>query len=534
MWLTGVAFTLAGALAWVSPAHAQPAMRGGTLTLVEAADPLNLGAAFTSFSGYYHAQMFDALLGLDWKNDVLVPIPALAETWETSPDGLTYTFHLVKNAKWHDGTPLTSADVKFTFQELTSKLHSVGRTMFQSVKSIDTPDRFTVVLKLSDPFPALLLVLNQSLNLGTIMPKHLYEGTDYMNNPRNFANVIGSGPFKLAEYRRGSFLRYVRNPDYWRGGMPYLDEVVVRLVPDASTRATMLRAGEVDALPGVPLSKIKELLAIPDIALSNVPQAAALINYLVFNVRNKPLSDVKVRRAIAHAVDRTLVADLTQEGMAKVATSNLSSALGKGYWNPNPPYPRLYPFSLDRANALLDEAGYRRGADGKRFKLKYVAGTHQDFQFSIAEVLKQQLAKVGIELDVQLVDLNAMMDLAYKRWDFDIHSVVLAGGPVPEIFVSRFYRSDNSVKGATFNNNSGYGTPVMDDLFKKAMREVNGDTRTKLWYRIQELLAEDMPYLGLFEVPRPLLYNKRVTGVWDSPQASQGDMRFHSVQRIRR
>lgn len=515
-----------------------PPPRGGILTLVESADPQTLGAVLTSASsqGYFTGPALEALLGLDWKNDVLVPTPGLAESWKVSPDGLTYTFNLVKNAKWHDGVAFTSADVKFTFQELTSKLHPVGRTLFQSVTAIDTPDRNTVVLRLKDPFPAFLLVLNQGLSLGVIMPKHLYEGTDYANNPRNFANLIGTGPFKLVEYRRGSFLRYVRNPDYWRSGMPYLDEVIVRIVPDASTRGTMLRAGEVDAMSwtGVPLSKVKELLALPDITLSAVPQASAALNYLVFNVRNKPLADVRVRRALAHAIDRNLVVDLAQEGLAKVATSNLSSALGKGYWNPNPPYPRLYPFSLEKANALLDEAGYRRGGDGKRFKLKFVSGTHQPFQFSVAEVVKQQLAKIGVDLDVQLVDFNAMVDMAYKKWDFDIHSVTITGGPVPEIFISRFYRSDNSVKGVTFNNNAGYANPAVDDLFKKAMRETSPDVRAKLWYQIQDILAEDMPVLALWEIPQPLLYNKRVSGVWDSPQASQSDMRFHAIFRTKR
>jgi peptide/nickel transport system substrate-binding protein len=537
--LPGLLLVLAIVVATAGSLGAQSAPpRGGILTLVESADPQTLGAVLTSASsqGYFTGPALEALLGLDWKNDVLVPIPNLAESWKVSPDGLTYTFNLVKNAKWHDGVPFTSADVKFTFQEMTAKLHPVGRTLFQSVTAIEAPDKHTVVLKLKDPFPGFLLVLNQGLSLGVIMPKHLYEGTDYTNNPRNYANLVGTGPFKLVEYRRGAFLRYVRNPDYWRSGMPYLDEVIIRVVPDASTRGTMLRAGEVDAMSwsGVPLSKVKELLALPDLALGSVPQASASLNYLVFNVRNKPLADVRVRRALAHAIDRNLVVDLAQEGLAKVATSNLSSALGKGYWNPSPPYPRLYPFSVDRANALLDEAGYRRGADGKRFKLKYVSGTHQPFQFSVAEVVKQQLAKVGIDLDVQLVDFNAMIDMAYKKWDFDIHSVTITGGPVPEIFISRFYRSDNSVKGVTFNNNAGYANPRVDELFKQAMREANPDVRAKQWYQIQDILAEDLPVLALWEVPQPLLYNKRVNGVWDSPQASQSDMRFHAIYRTKK
>jgi peptide/nickel transport system substrate-binding protein len=194
----------------------------------------------------------------------------------------------------------------------------------------------------------------------------------------------------------------------------------------------------------------------------------------------------------------------------------------------------MYPFNPDKANALLDEAGYPRGADGKRFKLKLVSGTHQPFQITVGEVVKQQLGKVGIDVDAQLVDLNAMIDAAYKRWDFDIQAVTITGGPVPEVFISRFYRSDNSVKGVSFNNNSGYASPAVDELFKKAMREVNADTRAKLWYQIQESLAEDLPVLALWEVPQPLLYNKRVSGVWDSPQASQADMRFHAVQRLRK
>jgi peptide/nickel transport system substrate-binding protein len=188
-----------GAASWVQ-AQSQPA-RGGILTLVEPADPQTLGAVLTSSSaqGYATGQALEALLGLDWKNDVLVPTPSLAESWTVSPDGLTYTLFLVRNARWHDGVPFISADVKFTFQELTSELHPVGRTMFQSVKSIDTPDKHTVVLQLTDPFPALLLVLNQDLSLGFIMPKHLYENTDYVNNPPRKLPTLRAEPRPLAE-----------------------------------------------------------------------------------------------------------------------------------------------------------------------------------------------------------------------------------------------------------------------------------------------------------------------------------------------
>ena len=208
------------------PAVAQP-RSGGTLTIVQGAEPAALvsGVNTSTFIGTVSTKIHEGLLEYDFD---LKPRPGLAESWSVAPDGKTYTFKLRRGVTWHDGKPFTSADVKFSLEEIWKKLHPRGRVTFGKVTAVDTPDASTVVVRLSEPTPMMLAALSSYES--QVLPKHVYEGKDFTTHPALNA-PIGTGPFVFKEWKKGDFIRLEKNPSYWDKGKPYLDAIVVRVVP---------------------------------------------------------------------------------------------------------------------------------------------------------------------------------------------------------------------------------------------------------------------------------------------------------------
>src|SRR6266478_2963303 len=217
------------------PAAAQP-RAGGTLTIVQGAEPATLVSAVntSTFIGTVSTKIHEGLLDYDFD---LKPRPVLAESWTVSPDGKTYTFKLRRGVTWHDGKPFTSADVKFSLEEIWKKLHPRGRVTFNKVIAVDTPDASTVVIRLSDPTPMMLAAFSSYES--QVLPKHVYEGKDFTTHPALNA-PIGTGPFVFKEWKKGDFIRLEKNPSYWDKGKPYLDAIVIRIIPDAAARAAAL------------------------------------------------------------------------------------------------------------------------------------------------------------------------------------------------------------------------------------------------------------------------------------------------------
>src|SRR5262245_11903141 len=224
------------------PVGAQP-RSGGTLTIVQGAEPAALvsGVNTSTFIGTVSTKIHEGLLDYDFD---LKPRPALAESWSVAPDGKTYTFKLRRGVTWHDGKPFTAADVKFSLEEIWKKLHPRGRITFSKVTAVDTPDNFTVVLKLSDATPMLLAALSSYES--QVLPKHVYEGKDFTTHPALNA-PIGTGPFVFKEWKKGDFIRLERYPNYWDKGKPYLDAIVVRVLPGGAAAAAAIDEGGVQA-----------------------------------------------------------------------------------------------------------------------------------------------------------------------------------------------------------------------------------------------------------------------------------------------
>ncbi|HSC70752.1 MAG TPA: ABC transporter substrate-binding protein, partial [Candidatus Methylomirabilis sp.] len=215
---------------------------GGTFVVAIVNDPTTLNPATSSdfYVKIISGTVFDTLVNLDFN---LTPVPRLATSWDVSKDGLTYTFHLAK-ATWHDGKPLTSEDVKFTVEQVLGPYHPSGAQYKDRIQEIQTPNPQTVVFRLKTPFGPFLVMLANDLY---IVPKHIYQGTDILKNPARLTPV-GTGPFKLAEWKKGDYVRVVRNPDYFMEGKPYLDEIVFKVAADAGARMLAFEKGEIDYL----------------------------------------------------------------------------------------------------------------------------------------------------------------------------------------------------------------------------------------------------------------------------------------------
>lgn len=388
---------------------------GGILVLAEFPEPTLLTSALVAAAptNNISPKIFDGLVYYDV--DTLEPKPQLAERWEQSDDGLTLTFFLRDGVRWHDGQPFTSADVAFTIAEVLRKFNSRGKAIYDNVTSVDTPDPLTVVLNLSKPAPYILAGLSSWIS--QILPRHLYEGTDFMSNPHN-STPIGTGPYKLAEWERGNYMRLVRNDDYWDQPRPYLDSIIYRFLPDSASRVAALEAGDVHVVaeskvPGSDLARLRE-----DPRLDYETQGYAMLaamQFFQFNLKNPKFQDLRVRQAFAHAIDRDFLVRNIWYGFGTAATGPLSPVLTTFYTADVP----QYPFDPTRAEALLDEAGFPRAADGVRMRIIHDASQIGEQFPRTAEYLRDALSKIGIEVEIRISDFASFSRRVYTDRDFE-------------------------------------------------------------------------------------------------------------------
>ncbi|MFG1292262.1 ABC transporter substrate-binding protein [Xanthobacter versatilis] len=497
-WKAGAVLAVAAVLV-AGAAGAQQAgdtpKRGGTLSAIIQPEPVILTAALNTAAptGIVTGSIFDGLVDYDSN---LRPVPALAESWETAMDGLTFTLHLRGGVKWHDGKPFTSADVKWTLEEVWKKIHPRNQAIFAKVTSVDTPDDRTVVLHLSQPSVAILSSLNS--NGAQVLPKHLYEGTDILNNPYN-NKPVGTGPFVFKEWSRGNYIVLERNPEYWDKGKPYLDRVVFRVIPDAAARSAALEKGEVQwgVLSPVPLKDAERLARLPNLRVSTEGyEWLSPWLFADFNVERGPLKDVKVRQALAQAIDRNTISKVVWFGFAKPATSPIPSTLAAFHDAGG----IAYDYDPRKAEALLDAAGYKRGPDGTRFTLDIDYIPYGDDFKRTAEYLKQALKRVGVEANVRSQDTAAFTRRVYGDRDFDISITWFAAFSDPQVGVNRAYWSGSVGKNIPWTNGSGYRNDKVDALISATQGEADPEKRIQLFKDLQKTVLTDLPTLPLVEL----------------------------------
>ncbi|MEZ2311061.1 ABC transporter substrate-binding protein [Paraburkholderia sp. RCC_158] len=486
-----------------SYASAQTPVRGGTLNFVVTPEPTALVDLATTATNVLKvsAKVVEGLLEYDFS---LQPKPSLATSWDISDDSRKYVFHLRHGVKWHDGQPFTSADVAYSLQTLR-QVHPRAKTTFANVTAITTPDPYTVVITLSKPAPYLIKAFSSSET--PIVPRHLYEGSDPLTNPANNA-PIGTGPFRFVKWVRGSYIEYARNDDYWDKGKPFLDKIVVKIITDPAARTVAFEDGSID-LSGdtpVPLSDLARLKNSPKLALdSRGYEFQAGVTRIEFNLDNPVVKNLRVRQAIASAIDREVIRKVIFYGYATPLASPIIPS--SPYYDPAP---APYPYDVERANALLDAAGFPRKADGTRFALTVDPLPIGELPARTAAYVKSALARVGIAVTVRSQDLPAYLKRIYTDRDFDFSINGMSNLFDPVVGVARLYTTGNFRRGVPFTNGSHYSNPQIDRLFAQAAEETDEAKRKQLFSQIQQILERDLPDLNLV-APRYLtVYSRAV------------------------
>lgn len=491
---------------FMSPALAQTPARGGTMNIIVQPEPpmLQLGLNQQGPTQTVAGKIYQGLLTYDEKLD---PLPSLAKSWTVSDDGLTYTFKLHENVKWHDGKPFTSKDVIFSTTKFLPEVHSRARANFARCESITAPDDHTVVFKLKEPFPAFIRAFEVAS--APMIPAHVYEGTDFRNNPAN-ATPIGTGPFKLKEWVKGSYIHLARNDDYYKPGLPYLDNIYFRVIPDAASRALALESGQVDQsqyndIEPFDVARLKEVKSLN--FTTKGYEFVAPVSWLEINHRVKPLDDKRFRKAIMYAIDRDFIRDKIWFGLGKVAAGPFNSST-KGFDASIVPYAK----NVDKAKALLDEMGLKPDDKGVRATVKLMPMPYGETWQRLGEYLKQSLKQVGINVVLESTDVAGWVQRV-SNWDYEITTNFTYQYGDPALGVSRTYVSDNIRKGVMFSNTMGYSNPKVDELFAAAAKENDPAKRQAMYSEVQKVLVDDVPVVWLLEMQFPTFVSKKFNNV---------------------
>ena len=472
---------------------AQGPLYGGTLVYADFTDFPTCNPATTTLPTAL-MNIFDGLARYDGNLELQ---PELAESWEISDDGLTITFHLRDDVTWHDGEPFSAEDVKFTWESSLMVHHPRGRVANGAIESIETPDDQTVVFTFSQPSPGFLYQIGAPESF--IIPEHIYAAEDVVEGPHATCQElpIGTGPFKATEYAQGERFVMEGNTDWWGTagthwgeGAPYLDSIIVAFIPDENARANAFETGDVHFLyhEALPQQQVARFQAMDGRNISFECTGPPVGQLFFFNLSDPeaPWEDLQVRQAIAWATDREQLNERAYFGIG-VPGSMTFAPTDPNY---NPDIETYSPPNIELANQLLDEAGWPRGDDGVRFQMRSMG---YDSLADWAEVLKQQLAEVGIDVIVEGGDFDFVVDKGYVQHDFD----TLWGGlgvNDPSVGVSRLFRSDN-IGDAPFNNASAYSDPEMDELWATYGSTFDEQVRKDALDRIQEKINEDLPVI---------------------------------------
>jgi peptide/nickel transport system substrate-binding protein len=500
-----------GALPVLLGARAKAAepKRGGTLVIAIDGDPPTVNPDVTTSvpDVSVGSLVYDALTRLDENFQV---VPHLASSWTVSPDQLTYTFNLV-TATWHDGKPLTSRDVKFTLETVAAKYGAKFAAAAAHIDTIATPDDRTVVVTLKSPFGPFLFSVSGYTN-AAIMPEHIYAGRDVLTNPATLANPIGTGPFMLKEWVRGQTITLVRNPNYWKPGLPYLDQIVFRMIPDTASRILALKAGEVDYIYFYYFSASQYPQVANDPNLQFRERGAPEDHLILFNVRRPPFDDVRVRQALFTAIDREFIKKAVFQNLGTVMQSAINSHLAWAH-NPEVNLGQIYPYDPDKAATMLDAAGLKLGPDGTRFELRLVYDSTDAAKERQMQALSSMWGRIGVKLIPQGGTRNVILPQVYTDWNFDATLQAYSTGGDPAIGTSRLYIT-SAIRKAPFVNASGYSNPDVDKLFATGAELADQAKRAEAYKQVQVILARDLPVFPLWETALINVAIKSVAGKW--------------------
>jgi peptide/nickel transport system substrate-binding protein len=441
--------------------------------------------------------------GLVTNDDKMNVIPVLATEVPTvenggvrmrADGGMDVTWKLRPGVKWHDGRPHTSADVKFTVDAINKGDWKPESTDgFDRIASVDTPDSLTAIVHYREVYAPYRLQFFR----GTL-PKHLLEGRDIDRANDYNRNPLGTGPYRVAEWKTGEYVLLEKVRDYWRGPeFPKINRILFRFVTNTTTRINQLKAGEVQMVALVPWDKVRELKPVPSLRLNQVLGSG--YEHVTLNERHfPPFADVRVRRALAHAIDRDLVVGTILDSLVTTVNGPIQP-LSWAY------EPRVASYAHDpsKARSLLDDAGWKAGANGIRMKdgkpLSFTLITQAGFAIreNVAQAIQKQLRDVGVDAKVQLIDGTSISTVWFSG-NFDAMLHWWQSGADPE--VTLFFAGDRTPPAG--RNINYFSDTALTKLLYASDRTVDQAKRKQLLSEAQVRIAELVPELVLYNTSK--------------------------------
>ena len=472
---------------------------GGTLRFARAEDSDSLDPVTTNLNVgiWVLMSVYDQLVrvapsGVDLE-------PGLAERWEVAEDALTYTFHLRPDLKFSDGTPLKASDVKYSIERAKNHPTSGWTFTLSALEEVVAQDDRTVVMRLIQPWAPFLSDL--AMFSSSIISEAFAKG----NEERLVEEMMGSGPFALAEWQKGDHILLKKNEHYWEPGLPLLDEVRIAVIPDDNSRVLQLQGGEIDAMWNVPSSRVEELKQDPNLSVIEVP--STYNQYVILNNRLAPLDDVNVRLALNYATDKQALIEIVLFGVGSEATSFMPE--GSLFWNDDLPG---FPFDLAKAQEYMAASSVPNGFD---LELMYLAGLVDDEQLCTA--LGEMWSQIGVNVKLTPAEQSIYYDtwttekfqawISYFTYDMVDPDEIVAFSVEPE--------SSNAF-------HTGWSNAEAVELAHQGAAEQDPAKRQEIYARIQEIFNEDAPFVLLYRSrtstpcpPRCMTFGHPPTGEWD-------------------
>src|SRR5713226_684115 len=470
---------------WASLGWAQQPKYGGTLRLALHGDPAfydaNQGPAPGAQAFWTGNNIYNSLLTITPPPELKI-VPDLAKSWEVLDAGKTYVFHLEEGVKFHDGTDFDAEAAKWNIDRiLDPEVKSWVRPYYEEIDTVEVVDKYTLRIRMKQPSGALLTALGGYFQgIPMISPKAFETyGKDWLYHP------VGTGPYIFKEWVPGKHVILEKNPNYFRKGLPYIDTLEFRIMKDPLTASTALRAGEIDFITRVPMQQVPLLEKSPGVKVITGPEMAPTIALL--NMRVKPFDDVRARRAVGgYGLDRVEIAKVAFQGRAKPLVSIVPPGVPDAI-----DLNEMYPYRPDEAKRLLKELGF----DSKNpFKFTILIANQDVTMADVAALLKEQMAKIGVEAKIQLVDQTAAVDRVLVKHDFDMHISSFAN--LRDIN----QRSVSFFKGRQ-SDYMGIDDPKLEAMVHQWRRALDPEKRKAISADIQRRLADQLEWVNVTTYP---------------------------------
>jgi peptide/nickel transport system substrate-binding protein len=469
-----------------SPMHSANSVTvGGNFVVNLVSEPTTLNPYTGAWNnGFVDAQILQSLLTY---SDNLSIVPNLATSYTVNSQDGSYTFNLRQNVKWSDGQPFTAEDVKFSFEKVISKYDIFGAFYFANTTVTITNNNQTVIIKPGKFLPGVQLLLFAGLDTA-IVPEHLLAGQNFLQS--SFINKpVGTGPFVLTQWSKGNFMILNRNPNYWGSPQPYLDNITIRFINDPSALQAAVTSGQIDyVFRGIPYSAAQSFNqsgVVKVIPSQRPPYETAIW----FNLNSPYISNPLVRQAIAYAMNKTDIAYKATNGISKAIDYTVDPGVV-------PPSSNIvtYPYNVQKANSLLDQAGYPVQSNGTRFTLQLLERTGAPDEATAGQLIKSYLSQVGINVNIQTVDFATYLQLEAKgQYQMAVTSYWLS-----PIWTYQLFDSAWIGKGP-FTNNFFYNSSTADSLFNQWLVASQPSQQVSLLQQIEVQLSKDLPEIPLYQ-----------------------------------